>query len=129
MTQNILRGIGNTISPIIGKYFYLNRPNKVGNDMKHFAVVALPTRFRRTLAGYGNEQTKTKGIIYVFSKAKSNDTPNIGDLTELSESVEGLFPITGDGFSCTSPDIQYMGVDDYSYEISRISFDIFIRKV
>lgn len=129
MTQKILQAIGKTISPVVEKYYYFTRPNATSEDMKHFAVIALPTPFRRNLTGYGRNQTQTTGIVYVFSKAKTNNTPNIGDLTEISEKVEELFPVTGDGFCCTNTDIQYMGADDYGYQMSRISFDIFIKKV
>lgn len=130
MTQTILKTIGETISPVVGKYYYLNRPNKLNDgDVKHFAVITLPTRFRRSLSGYSDDQTRTTGIIYVLCKAKTNDTPNIGELTQLSEAVEKLFPIRGKGFSCMAPDLQYMGVDDYSYQMSRISFEIFIKHI
>lgn len=129
MTQNILKTIGKTISPIVEKYYYLNRPNSLTEEVKHFAVIDLPTQFRRSLLGYEDNQTRTMGIIYVFSKAKTNNTPNIGDLTLVSEEVGKVFPIVGDGFSCRRPNLQYMGADDYGYQMSRISFDIFIKKV
>lgn len=129
MTHNILKTIGKTISPVVEKYFYLDRPNSFSNEVKHFAVVDLPARFRRSLLGYIDNQTRTTGIIYVFSKAKTNNTPNIDDLTSLSEQVEKLFPIKGDGFVCRRPDLQYMGADDFGYQMSRISFEIFIKKV
>lgn len=129
MTHNILKTIGKTISPVVGKYFYLDRPNSFAEEVKCFAVVDLPTRFRRSLLGYIDNQTRTTGIIYIFSKAKTNNTPNIGELTSLSENVEKLFPIKGDGFVCSRPDLQYLGVDDFGYQMSRISFEIFIKKV
>lgn len=128
-TQKILATIGKTISPVVEQYYYLDRPNSLTKEVKHFAVIDLPTRFRRSLFGYSDNQTRTAGIIYVFSKAKTNNTPNIGDLTDLSERVEKVFPIVGDGFSCRKPDLQYMGVDDYGYQVSRIGFEIFIKKV
>lgn len=128
-TKNILKVIGDTISPVVGKYYYLTRPNKLTDaDTKHFAVIDMPTRFRKSLSGYSRDQTRTTGIIYVYSKAKSNNTPNIDDLTSLSEDLEKLFPIKGDGFSCLEPDTQFMGADDYGFQISRISFNIFIKK-
>ena len=129
MTQKILFNIGETIKPVTEKYFYLTRPNSFDEEVKRFAVIDLPTAFRRQLTGYSDEQTSTTGIIYVFSKAKSNNTPNIGDLTALSEQVRKLFPIDGDGFSCIHPDLQYMGADKYGYQCSRISFRIFIKNV
>lgn len=128
-TKNILRVIGETISPVVGKYFYLNRPNKLSDaETKHFAVISLPTKFRKSLSGYNRNQSRTTGIIYVYSKAKSNNTPNIDDLTTLSEDLEKLFPIRGDGFACLEPDTQFMGADDYGFQVSRISFSIFIKK-
>lgn len=129
MTQKILFKIGETIKPVTEKYFYLTRPNSFDEEVKRFAVIDLPTAFRRQLTGCSDEQTSTTGIIYVFSKAKSNNTPNIGDLTALSEGVRKLFPIKGKGFSCMHPDMQYMGVDQYGYQCSRISFRIYIKNV
>ena len=129
MTQNILFTIGETIKPTVGSYYYLTRPNAFNEEVKHFAVIDLPTIFRRQLTGDSDEQTSTTGIIYVFSKAKTNNTPNIGDLTALSEGVRKLFPIKGNGFSCMRPDMQYMGVDQYGYQCSRISFRIYIKNV
>lgn len=128
MTQTILRAIGETLSPVIAKYYYLTRPSTFPAEVKEFAVISLPTVIRRSLFGYSDSQSWTTGIIYVYSKAKTNNTPNIGRLTSLSEAVEKLFPIGGDGFACKNPDLQYMGADDYGYQVSRISFRIYIKK-
>lgn len=129
MTKKILSTIGEAISPVVERYYYLTRPNSFNEEVKHFALIDLPTRFRRELSGYADNQTRTSGVIFVFSKAKKNNTPNIDDLTSLSEKVEKLFPIRGEGFACMTPDLQYMGADEYGYQIARVSFDIFIKKV
>lgn len=128
LTQRILKTVAGVINPVVGISYYLTRPNSFTEEVKHFAVIELPTSFRRTLIGMGDEQKETTGVIWVFSKAKSNNTPNIGDLTTLSESVEKLFPMRGEGFSCIDPDVRYMGADDYGYQVSRISFYIFIKR-
>lgn len=127
MTQEILKTIGKTLSSVVEKYFYLTRPNSISEDMRSFAVISLPVKFRRKLYGYSTGRLESSGIIYVFSKAKANNTPNIADLTSTVESVERLFPIKGDAFSCIDPEIQYMGSDDYGYQISRISFNILVK--
>lgn len=130
LTKRILRAVGETITPIVGSYYYFTRPAATVTDGKqHFAVIDMPTRFRRNLAGYNRRQTKTTGIVYVFSKSKTNNMPNIDDFTSVSEEVEDAFPINGEGFSCTNPERQNMGADDYGCHVSRISFDIFIKKV
>lgn len=127
MTQEILKTIGKTLSSVVEKYFYLTRPNSISEDTRSFAVISLPVRFRQRLYGYSAGRLESNGIIYIFSKAKANNTPNIADLTSTVESVEKLFPIKGGTFSCTDPEIQYMGADDYGYQVSRISFNILVK--
>ena len=75
MTQSILFTIGEAIKPTVGSYYYLTRPNAFNEEVKHFAVIDLPTMFRRQLTGYSDEQTSTSGIIYVFSKETSPRCP------------------------------------------------------
>lgn len=128
MTHLILRTLAEAVSPVVGRYYYLTRPSVLNEDVRHFAVIDLPLRFRRRLIGHGRSQTQTGGVIKVYSKAKADNTPNIGDITSLPEKVEGLFPISGDGFSCTDPGIRYLGADDYGYQVAWVSFDIFIKR-
>ena len=126
-TQTVLKGIREKLTPVTENCYYLTRPNSFSEEVKRFVVISLPSKIRRTLSGYSGRQTATLGIIYAFSKAKTNNTPNIGDLASLSEDVEKTFPIRGDGFVCVRPDLQYMGDDGYGYQFSRISFQIYIK--
>ena len=106
----------------------LNRPDKVAESVKSFAVVDIPVRSRNLAHGDDGFLDVLTGVVYVFHKCKSDGTPNIDGQTALVEKVRGLFPVKSDSCECVRPRYLYDGKDGYGYQVTSLMFDIRIKK-
>ena len=132
-TQGMIKGIytdlTNALKSVIeSKYIFLGaRPTSTMNSsetMSKFIVVELPARFRDVAIGRKKFVMQTQGIMYLFTKAKSNATLNLNAASDFTDSVENLFPIIGECCSASEPQVLMDGADEYGYQIVTITFDI-----
>lgn len=124
VTYQILNSIVDALKPLKVKIYPLNRPNKVDEKMDMFIVVDLPTQIRRTTKGYDDFRYQTTGVIYAFTRAKSDGTPNIDKQTKFVRSISDLFPITDEIVECVNPRVLVRGLDSTNFQVSTITFTL-----
>lgn len=108
----------------IENVYITNRPKEVNDKMKAFAVVSLPTEIRRTIIGNEDTELRMIGVIHVFTKSKTDNTPNIVSQTSIAQSVMDLFPINGEHIVASLPSILIDGDDGNGFQITSITFKI-----
>lgn len=106
--------------------FLGERPDtaKDGKQKNVFAVIELPVNISDVAIGNRRLMLYTSGIFYLFSRAKSDNTLNINALSDFTESVWNLFPISGNYIVASNPEILSRGKDGYGYQVVSISFDL-----
>lgn len=111
------------------KAFLTNRPEKTSDSMTEFAVIEFPVRTRNVAKGYRDFNMTTSGVIYLFCKAKTDNTPNIDAQSALEDKVLSLFPMTTEGIKCVDAYSRDMGADEYGFQVTSIMFDVKISKL
>ena len=119
------------IKPIVGnKYIFLkDRPKmKEGETpMEKFIVIDLPISIEDYVVGNNKTYLTTSGVFYLFTQAKSNGTLDVNAMGELTESVVGLFPISGDYVVASNPVVRMNGSDGLGFQVTTITFDLHTR--
>ena len=129
---NIYGDLVNALTNIIdGKYIFLSERPNVNSEttqMTSFVVVDLPTTISDVALGNHRFLLTTTGVIYVFVKAKRDNTLNVNAMSSLVESVIQLFPISGTYSVATEPEILGKGADGNGYHVTSISFTLHTKK-
>lgn len=104
------------------KCYISDRPKETPAKMSEFAVVAFPVMIRRPYIGYDDFRYTTKGIIYLFCRAKNDGTPNIDKQTALVRKVFAQFPYKDEICECVNPTVLMEGADDYGFQVTTVTF-------
>lgn len=102
--------------------FLGNRPDKTADTMKRFITIELPAEVKDYAAGNMDFALHTRGILYVYCKAKSNTTLNMQAQTGLAYSVKKGFPYNAEHISATKPSILHEGYDKNGFHVTSITF-------
>lgn len=94
------------------------------DTMTKYIVAELPVSIEDVAIGNRKFLLNTTGIFYLFTKAKSNMTFNVNALSDLTEEVTDLFPISGKYIAATNPVVLMRGVDEYGYQIVTVTFNV-----
>lgn len=114
------------------KYIFLDkRPVTNGGQtpMAKFAVIALPVAISDVAVGKNKMMLHTRGLFSLFVKSKSNGTLNVNAMSDLMESVEALFPISGTYSVAANPRPLIQGDDNNGYHYAEISFEIHTKNL
>lgn len=106
------------------KCYLSDRPKETPSKMTEFAVVSFPVMIRRPFVGYDDYRYSTKGLIYLFCRAKSDGTPNIDKQTALVRKVFEKFPYKDSVCECVSPTVLMQGADDYGFQVTTVTFTL-----
>ena len=112
---------------IESKYIFCGeRPDvtKDNSEMEKFVVIELPVSIRDIAIGKHKFLLHSRGLIYLFTKAKSNATLNVNMTSDFIESVMDLFPISGSYIAAVKPEPLLTGADEYGYHVTSVSFEI-----
>ena len=124
----IYTDIVNALSQVIeSKYVFLGRPNNSMNGdspMNKFVVVELPVPIDDIAHGKKKFVLTTTGVLFLFTKSKSNNTLNLNTASDFIANVEGVFPYTGKVCSISNPSVMMRGADEYGYQVTSITFDL-----
>lgn len=108
----------------IGKKTFLDRPKMNDSELQNFVVVDIPTEIRGRITGAMETMADCYGIFYVFCKAKTDATINIGAQSELTQKILDVFPINGVHVTAKNPTILMRGDDGYGYQVTQITFSL-----
>ena len=106
----------------IGKKTFLDRPKSGSEELANFIVIDLPTELRGMVKGSFDVLADCYGTFYVFCKAKTDATINIGAQSTLIQKVLDVFPINGKHIVATNPSLLMRSEDGYGYQVTQISF-------
>lgn len=109
------------------KTYLCDRPKETGTKMSEFAVVDFPVVLRRPYLGNDDFRYSTRGVIYLFVRAKNDGTPNIDAQTSLVRKVCERFPYKDDMCECVDPSVLMRGADEYGFQLTTITFTIRTR--
>lgn len=109
------------------KTYLCDRPKETGTKMSEFAVVDFPVVLRRPYLGNDDFRYSTRGVIYLFVRAKNDGTPNIDAQTALVRKVCERFPYKDDMCECVDPSVLMRGADEYGFQLTTITFTIRTR--
>ena len=116
------------MNPIVGdkNIFLKNRPKIADGDvpMKKFIVIDLPISIRDYVIGNRKTYLTTRGVFYLFTQARKNDTLDINAMGDLVDGVVDLFPISGDYVVATNPVVQMTGSDKAGFQVTTVTFDL-----
>lgn len=101
--------------------FLENRSKKM-DGVSEFVTISLPAPLYNVFVGNEDTMKRTSGVFYLGTKAKSDNTPNIGSQTDLVSRIKGIFPIDKEHIVATKPLVQFIGDDGSSFQITEISF-------
>lgn len=104
--------------------YLCDRPKETPAKMSEFAVVDFPVDLRRPFAGYDDYRYTTTCVIYLFSRAKNDGTPNIDKQTALVRGVCEVFPYTDNVCECVNPVVRLQGADEYGFQVTTITFTL-----
>lgn len=93
-------------------------------SMSKYIVVELPVQISDMVVGKHKYHLTTSGVFYLLSRSKKNKTFNVNALSDFTESVTDLFPISGSYIAATNPAVLMSGTDEYGYQIVTVTFDL-----
>lgn len=108
----------------LAKKTTLGRPETGTEDLSDLIAVELPVTLYPGVKGSMDVTAKTFGVFYVYCKAKSDGTLNIGAQTDLIQKVMDVFPVNGTHVTATHPTILMDGKDRTGYQVTKIAFNI-----
>lgn len=125
VTYQIFGSIVKALSGLKVKTYLQNRPKQVADKLDSFIVVDLPVTIQHATKGYDDYQYNTTAVIYAFSRAKTDGTPNIDKQTDLVRKISNCFPITDKYIECVNPRILLRGLDDKTdFHVTSITFSL-----
>lgn len=110
------------------RIFLQNRPDvkEEGAPMEKFCVISLPVSINDYVVGNEKTLLNTAGVLYLFTKARSNNTLNL-NASDLADDVEKLFPIKGTYCVASNPTLRLKGADGNGYQVATYTFDLRCR--
>ena len=121
----------NSVATMLGalgvKTYLMDRPKETPAKSTAFAVVDFPTAIARPFAGYDDFRYRSKGVIYIFCRAKNDGTPNIDAQTALVRKITDCFPYKDTICELVDPIVLLRGADEYGFQITTITFTIRTR--
>lgn len=126
-TYNIFNSVVAMLKEEGVKAYLMDRPKETPSKLTSFAVVDLPTAVRRPYAGSDDFRYTTRGVIYLFVRAKNDGTPNIDAQTALVRKVCERFPYKDEICECVDPSVLMRGADEYGFQFTTITFTIRTR--
>lgn len=103
--------------------------SRSGEPLNKFAVIELPVAIRDIAFGKNKFMLYTTGVIYLFTKAKNDNTLNVNAYSDFAESVVDLFPISGTYCVASNPEVQGRGADGNGYQVVTITFDLHTKSL
>ena len=124
----IYTDIVTALSKVIeSKYIFLGRPDTskdVNAPMNKFIVVELPVPVEDIAHGRKKFVLSTSGVLFLFTKGRSNNTLNLNTASDFIEDVTNIFPYKGSVCMLTDPSVLMRGADEYGYQVTSITFDL-----
>lgn len=114
-------------SVVSSKYIFLkDRPNiKDGNSpMTRFIVIDLPVSISDYVIGNRKTYLTTKGVFYLFTQARKNQTLDVNATGEFLDEVLAQFPISGKFVVASNPVERLTGSDEYGFQVTTVTFDL-----
>lgn len=104
--------------------FILERPKELPSKLNEYAVIDMPVAVKRPFAGYDNFRYSTKCVIYLFCRAKNDNTANIDAQSATVKKVFDCFPYKDNVCECVRPEVLHRGSDEYGFQVTTITFTL-----
>lgn len=108
----------------IGEKTFLDRPKSVPEELVKFIVIDIPSEISGKVKGSIDVTAGCYASFYIFCKAKTNGTINIGAQSELTQKVLDLFPINAQHIVASKPIVLMQGQDGYGFQVTHITFSL-----
>ena len=125
-TNTVLKEIQDNIKSVCPTIFLANRPTASKNENKEFLVLNMPYSVRDR----GAFQS-TYFRIEIYVKSKSQGVPNMKRLEELTNSLLGMFPMTGKNkrFIARKPYLTLQGDDTLGYAVWYLQGSLIVNTI
>lgn len=126
-TYHIFNSVATMLGEVGVRTYLMDRPKEVPAKLASFAVIDLPIDIRRPFVGNDDYRFNTKGVIYLFCRAKNDGTPNIDAQTATLRKITDCFPYKDDICECVNPTVLMRGADEYGFQMTTVTFTIRTR--